>query len=359
LIKKLPNKAEKEIKLQLKFGQSVDDNKKAFNDLLFEATQVSDKTADAAATQIIKTIDSKFKGAKGQFAGLRAALQTAIADPNTPEALKTLLMNFNWDTVGSTTGTKIGAGIKSGLVAAVNAGAGLANFWETAGGTKGGLVVPVATPVIPAPDTKTFDEGVKKATTALSSISKTIPKATINIDDGLGMIGELKRAWDRVAGQIQKKVPKITVNADQALDMIGETKRGWDKAASQIEKKVPKLKVNADQALDMIGEVTRGLQKIKDKTVTVTVKQSGSGLRTAQHGMHEMLAQDTLIQAHKGERVDIGSGSGETRPSPPSSGGGGGHGGNDTFLFNLHFGDKEIVRKVKRELGRQVYSLGA
>ena len=101
------------------------------------------------------------------------------------------------------------------------------------------------------------------------------------------------------------------------------------------------------------------MDSIKDKTVTIRVNQTGSGLRTAQHGMHEVLAQDTLIQAHGGERVDIdrGGGGGQTRSS--GGGGGGGSGGGDNFFFNIHFGDREIVKRVKAELGRSVYTMGA
>jgi hypothetical protein len=182
-----------------------------------------------------------------------------------------------------------------------------------------------------------------------SHFAETIPVVTINVDQPLDMIGEIKRGWDKVAGQVEKKIPKIKANADQALDMIGETKRGWDRAAGQIEKKVPKLKINADQALDMIGEVTRGLQKIKDKTVTVTVRQSGSA--SAQEGMHETLSQDTMIAAHKGERVDIGRGGLSNNSS-------GGFGGNMIVEIHEHRDTMTDIRRYKAQMGKNRYRFG-
>ena len=183
------------------------------------------------------------------------------------------------------------------------------------------------------------------------------PVIKVDTNPALDSIGELKRGWDKVAGQISKMIPKITVNTDKALDVIGELKRGWDKVASQIEKKVPKITVNADQALDMIGEVTRGLQKIKDKTVTVTVKSSGSGLRQAQHGMHEVLAEDTIIQAHKGEMVNIGRGGGGSSGGSGATGSSGGSNGGDTTIY-INVLDETIMRKIERRSGRNRFTLG-
>ncbi len=191
-----------------------------------------------------------------------------------------------------------------------------------------------------------------------SQFDKIKPVVNINTQQALGLMGELKRAWDKVVGQIQKAVPKITVNTDKALDMIGTLKRAWDKVASQIEKKVPKITVNANQALDMIGEVKRGMDSIKSKSVSINVNATGSGLRFAQKGMHETLGMDTLIQAHKGERVDIGGG-GETRSSGSSRGGGTGGGGDLTINNVIDIGSERIVRTVKRRLGQGFYAFGA
>jgi len=188
-----------------------------------------------------------------------------------------------------------------------------------------------------------------------SQAEKVKPIIKVDTSPALDSIGELKRGWDKVAGQISKMIPKITVNTDKALDIIGELKRGWDKTAGQIEKKVPKITVNANQALDMIGEVTRGLQKIKDKTVTVTVKSSGSGLRQAQHGMHEVLAEDTIIQAHKGEMVNIGRGGGGSGSGSVGSSGGGSVG---DIILNVNVLDETIMRKIERRSGRNRWTLG-
>lgn len=369
LIKSLPNKAQKEIKLQVNFGQSVDDNKKAFNDMLFEATQVSDSTADASANSIIERIDKKFKGTKGQFAGLRAALEAAIADPNTPEKLKELLMNFNWDSIGVKINKDIQTGVnKTPLTVEVKAtlagflNSGKSRFSGTAGGNSilaslgfkpEDLKITIPAPTIPKPVTTDFDAGVKTATTSVTNIGKTVPKITVNNKQAISLIEQAQKLWTNT----QKIVPKLTVNNKQAISLIQQVQKLW----TNTSKIVPKLTVNNSSALNQVKAIQSAINNIKGKTVNINVSASGSGLRFAQKGMHETLAQDTLIQAHKGERVDIGhGGAGEVNPSfRGSSGGGGTGGGNDTFWFNLHFGDKEIVKKVKRELGRQVYTLGA
>jgi len=99
LVKGLPNKVEKKVKLQVKFGQNVEDANQSFNNFLLGATKVNDKTADIMANEVVQMIDKKFKGMKGPFAGLETALKTAIANPNTPETLKQLLLKFVWPTV--------------------------------------------------------------------------------------------------------------------------------------------------------------------------------------------------------------------------------------------------------------------
>jgi hypothetical protein len=346
LINKLPNKAEKEIKLQLKFAQSVEDNKKAFNDLLFEATQVDESTAEAAANQIIKTIDSKFKGAKGQFAGLRAALVTAIADPNTPNALKQLLMNFNWDAVGTTAGAKIGAAIKTGVTDIFGHGGGL-DFGE--GG--GGLVVPVVAPVIPKPVTTDFDAGVKTLTTNVANIAKTVPAISVDNKPAIKAIDAIAKRIDSLS-KINPQIPVNNKPAIKAVDVIA-------KRIDSLSKLNPDIKVNNKPAIKAIDVIAKRITSLPTGNVTVKVNYDTSGKPAgvkAQHGFHGTLSEDTTILAHKGERVDIGraNGSGMTR----SSGGGGG-GGSDTFYFNIHFGDKAIVQKVKAELGRSVYTMGA
>lgn len=99
LVKGLPDKVEKKVKLAVKFGQNIEDAKQAFNDFLGGATKVDDKTADKMANEVVQMIDKKFKGMKGPFAGLETQIKAAIANPNTPEALKQLLLKFIWPTV--------------------------------------------------------------------------------------------------------------------------------------------------------------------------------------------------------------------------------------------------------------------
>ena len=73
--------------------------------------------------------------------------------------------------------------------------------------------------------------------------------------------------------------------------------------------------------------------------------------------MHETLAQDTLIQAHAGERVDIGPGKGSERGSIGGGGGSGGSGGGDIIL-NVNVLDETFMRKIERRSGRNRFTLG-
>jgi hypothetical protein len=92
--KRLPNKIEKKLDLKLDFGQKVEDSRKAFTSWLQTATTVDDKTADEIEEAIIEQINKSFgrgkKAPKG-FDNLRTQIQTAIADPNTPDALRKVL----------------------------------------------------------------------------------------------------------------------------------------------------------------------------------------------------------------------------------------------------------------------------
>ena len=99
LVKGLPNKLEKKLKLQFKFEQNVDDAKIAFRNFLGKAIEVKDSDADKMAKVIIDSIDKNFKGKKGAFAGLRQSLVEAIKSAKTPEELQKILSTYKWTPV--------------------------------------------------------------------------------------------------------------------------------------------------------------------------------------------------------------------------------------------------------------------
>jgi hypothetical protein len=112
----------------------------------------------------------------------------------------------------------------------------------------------------------------------------------------------------------------------------------------------------ANGATTAVKKLQSAINALKDKTVTVTYKRVGSQIQQAQHGMHATLGADTLIQAHKGERVDIGPESGG-RTRSRGAGGAGGAGEIVINLTNVNF-DRETTRTFRREMGKELYRFG-
>jgi predicted nucleic acid-binding Zn-ribbon protein len=368
--KALPDKIKKDLKLDLKTEEKEIKFTPALDEVLqglITATEkgtfewdpdlkITDKRANEIAKSLVTSIDSFFGkgGPTGQFKGLSDSIKESIAGPDTASKLLQIL----------TSQVQGAPDIKVPLVPELGGAGGggtsrfatspfFATIQQKAQAALEGVKL-----TLPAPDVNealgAMGEVKRGWDTVAGQIRGAAAVLTVNADQALDMIGETKRGWDKTASQVESKIPKLKVNADQALDMIGETKRGWDKAAGQIQSKVPKLKVNADQALDMIGEVTRGLNKIKDKTVTVTIKTVGKA--SAQGGMHETLSEDTLIQAHRGERVDIGRGGAGIRSAASN----GGSGSGDIIIeSHTHIMNEDIVRRMRAQAGKNRYRFGA
>jgi hypothetical protein len=322
--KMLPNKVKKKIDLDLTLGNKEKAFQQLFEQAAGAATIMKDSDADKVASTLIKQIDKNFKGKSTSMTQLKAELKAAIADPNTPNALKTLLTGFDYGGIGigKTIGTDVTTGVNGEITSTppdpIEVTANIEKALDLIGEMKRGW-------------DKVSDQ-----------ISKKIPPIKVNPDQALDMIGELKRGWDKVAGQIQKKIPKITINANQALDIIGETKRGWDKAAGQIQSKVPKITVNANQALDMIGEVKRGMDSIKNKSVSINVGLSGAGASKFDSG-------ETSSQ--KGDSSGI-----FVQGNKTNSGGGGG--GDIIIETHNHIMNEDIMRRFKAQQGRDRYRFG-
>lgn len=106
-------------------------------------------------------------------------------------------------------------------------------------------------------------------------------------------------------------------------------------------------------AADAKNDINDQLDGIKDKTVNITFKKNTV---TAQGGFHSpSLPEDTVIFAHKGEKVNIGPGSpgGAMGPAGHSgSGGGSGGAGKIEATFIIQFPWGEIVKHMDLELGR-------
>ena len=199
-----------------------------------------------------------------------------------------------------------------------------------------------------APAIKKIDQIVKR----LMDLTGINPKIPV---DNAPAIKKIDQIVKRIQGlsDINPKIPVDNAPAIKKIDQIAKRIQGLSKIN-------PEIVVKNDKALKAIDAIAKRITSLPSGNVTVKVNYDTSGKPAgvkAQHGFHGTLSETTTILAHKGERVDIGqasSSSGMTR-----AGGGGGGGGGDNFFFNIHFGDKEIVKRVKAELGRSVYTMGA
>ena len=128
-----------------------------------------------------------------------------------------------------------------------------------------------------------------------------------------------------------------------------------------------KVGSSATSNASKVKKLASAINSLKSKTITVTTRYvtSGSPPRRAQFGMHETLMADTIIQAHAGERVDIGPGAGTgnvdvTHTVPVGSAGGGagagaGRGNREIVIpVTLMLDNKVLIRTVRRGLVEEV-----
>jgi hypothetical protein len=141
-----------------------------------------------------------------------------------------------------------------------------------------------------------------------------------------------------------------------AGDVQGLTKANNTAARTinTVSGNIRSLSSSAKTAASSVKALASAINGLKDKTVTIRVNKVGGGLDQAQHGMHTTLMEDTLIQAHKGERVDIGPGS----KGSSGTGGGGGGGFSGNIIIENNIMNETIIRKAKMQMGRNRFTFG-
>jgi len=220
---------------------------------------------------------------------------------------------------------------------------------------------------------KEFDKMLGKLTSGSAAWthqwSSDMNSMAINMKSGGAKVG---KEFDKMLGKITSGSAAWTHQWSSDMNsMVVNMKSAGSKVIKEFDKMISKISDGASafahqwssdmnsmvaNAKSAASGVNSALAKIKDVNVTVHVGASGPGLQFAQKGMHETLGKDTLIMAHKGERVDIGPGSG----SHGSSGSGGGSSGgnilNATFIIqgNEIINTRKLRKMIRLESGGQM-----
>ena len=205
---------------------------------------------------------------------------------------------------------------------------------------------------------------VQQAGNAIASIVNTLstlkPKPIPIQVNNAAAISQIRVVQTQLNAIKQTKIPPVRVNNAQAISQIKVVQTQLN-AIKQT--KIPTVRVNNSQALSQIAKVKSALNSLKNITRTITYRYRtvGSPPRGAQSGMHERLEEDTLIQAHKGERVDINptGGAAIEKPGPTHtiySQNGGRHGGGGEIVIpvTLMLDNKVLIRTVRRGLVEEV-----
>jgi hypothetical protein len=346
-IKKMfPDKLEKKIETKLEFRQNVGDTKEAFNNYIKLATTVDDKTADGIVKTLIKLIDKKFKGEKGPFASLKAQLEAALNDPNTPGVLARNLENGDYSSVGPTIGPKIGT------PAGQSAGKAFASAFAAAIARERIKLSNIIPPQNNKSQTIPFNEfDLPRNTKPRKEKPVKDPSIMYGYRPG-DVYGDVPTRRDR--GKIvtpvsmndwSKKIPVAQLDITGATASITRLIGNFNGYVSRVEKANPKVKIDITGATKSIDRLIGNLQGIPNITRTVTIK---TNTVTAQGGFHSSsLPKDTTIFAHKGESVKIGhegggDSGGQMFTHSPSGGGGG-----TTIINEFNISGNEIVNPVK------------
>jgi hypothetical protein len=352
LIDNIDKKARKGIKVALQLKADIPAWNKTFTDAIDAASQLSDSQADAIAKGIIKTIDEKFKGSKGQFAGLRAQLQEAIADPKTPDKLRQLLANMQaLDIPTNLLPPPSPAWTKNPSNWIDMSGPG----WQKAlGGGGGGSALSIPT-ALEAPDTTAFDSGLKTATTngqtAASNITKNLANTTLAAPDpkpfAQGLNSALKSSTS-TAKAITKALAKTEIQAPDPKPFaqgLNSALKAASKTASAITKALSKTKVGApdlsdfgkglNEAINAAGDAAR---RINAKLASIKIPQSTGGIWS--------FAKGGLVSAQSGA---ISTVHGPTRVGSFLAGDN--PGGNETVAFIPHNSPGHIMQMLEQMFG--------
>ena len=268
LIKDLPKSAQKEIKLDLKFKGNRAALSENFQTLLTEGAQVSEKTAESIANDMRKKLDNQFgKNKEKAFPGLDAALKAAIADPNTPAALKKLLLTYNW--TGIVIPTELGIPPPPSWINDPQRNfLGLsASQLGSSGGVKGTIPIPTA---LQAPDTTGFDTAVQNSFKTVNTATLAVP--AINISNAVKSISRLIGDFQGYAKEVTSSNPAARINITGAVKSITRLIGDFNGYVSRVEKANPKVKIDITGAVKSITRLIGDLNGIPNITRTVTIK---------------------------------------------------------------------------------------
>ena len=162
---------------------------------------------------------------------------------------------------------------------------------------------------------------------------------TLNLADSI-------KEWIATNNVVNKTIQQVT----KVTNLSGRAVRGLSSDVGQLGES---FNNSADDAKNFARALIAVAVAAK-KARAATSGGGGGSSQIAQHGMHTNLEQDTLILAHKGERVDIG-------PGNQSNGGGGiimAGGGDIVVNLTNVLSDREIIRTYRRKMGENMYRFG-
>ena len=168
----------------------------------------------------------------------------------------------------------------------------------------------------------------------------------------------LARTVDQVTKNnnvLARTIVQVTKNNNTYARTVAEVTKDHNTFARtqvQITKNNNTLARTVNQLTSNFKALASALNKIpRNITITTHYKTTGTPPRKAQHGMHETLEEDTVILAHKGERVDIGAHTSNASASPGGGGAGGGGGTPVVVEVHNHHDTFTEIRMLKHKMG--------
>jgi hypothetical protein len=395
-----------------------------FKGLLDAAIEVGKSIPSTIAAwmgEIPKAIAAVFNNAVSWFKGLvDAAITVAKSIPSTIAAW----ISQKASEVASAAlnvGNQIGAKIKEGVLAGLNAEANWLASWfklpEATGATGAGHrpltgqdlagLTPKpgsGTPAIPTTSsTQTLQLDNRAAIKAVDVVAKRIQslssiQAMINLinSQAIKLVDAIAKRIDSLTGL----KPQISLENNQAIksvDVIAKRIDSLEKIKPQIslqnkqaikatdvvakridslEKIKPQINLQNKQAIKAVDAVAKRINSLSgiDAKVNVHVGVTGPGVKFLAEGMHGVVTKPTLFMAGEAgpERIDVsptsGQGQGLTldrniKVKPTGTvrrDSGGGIERGDIVVNNLiDLGSDKIIRSFKRRLGSERYTFGA
>jgi len=178
-------------------------------------------------------------------------------------------------------------------------------------------------------DHNTFAKTIVTIIKDNNTYAKTIVQVTKNISTYAKAVVTTTKDHNQLA----KTIVTVTKDLNQMARAISQNTKNLNTFARAL--------VTAAKDAKSLASAIKSIPT----NVNIHVGASGPGLQFAQHGMHETIAKDTLIYAHKGERVDIGPGS-------THGGGGATGGGSGTTVINLRISGNDIINE--RTLSKRI-----